>query len=164
MNSITITKAIVCNGFNGEPAIRFSTTADGTKTCQFKVGEEVYDSRLESKKRYNNWRVRAYGSVAERIEKMKLAPMGRINLIGRLDIYTFTDENEKRHEQLYIVINELEYASPPKEKSEGTENSDETTENTETTEETVVEDALSDCKVIDLDKESPFSSGSLFGI
>ena len=157
MNVVTITRAIVCNGFNGESAIRFSKTAAGEKTCQFKVGEEVYDSRAENKKRYINWRVRAYGSVAERIEKMKLSPMGRINLIGRLDMYSFTDENDKKHEQMYIIINELEYASPPKEK---TEDSDETEE----TKETVVEDALSDCKVIDLDQETPFSSGSLFGI
>ena len=160
MNVITITKAIICNGFEGESAIRFSKTAAGEKTCQFKVGEEVYDSRAENKKRYINWRVRAYGSVAERIEKMKLSPMSRINLIGRLDIYLFTDENDKKHEQVYIIINELEYASPPK---TDTENADETKE-TEETKETIVEDALSTCKVINLDQETPFSSGSLFGI
>ena len=159
MNIVTITKGIVCAGFNGEPSIRYSTTSSGEKSCQFKIGEEIYDAKAENKKRYNNWRVRAFGETAERIEKMNLSPGSRINFVGKLDVYTYTDENGKNHEQVYIVIQNIEYASAPKKKEDEEETKTETKEVKEE-----VPDALSDCKVVDLGKENPFSPGSLFGI
>jgi hypothetical protein len=69
MNKITITSVVVSKGYQDQPALRFSEKRDNVR---LRVGERVYDKRAENNARYVNYTVKAFGALAERIDKMRL--------------------------------------------------------------------------------------------
>ena len=114
-----ITNAVVSKGYNGAPALNFSENNGTTTAVQFKIGHRVYDSRVESKHRYINMAVKAFGPICERIVKMKLTEGSYVNIIGRLDEETWEDEGQKRS-RFIVIAEDIEYASKGNGKANGT--------------------------------------------
>ena len=160
MNTFMLSNCVVCGGFGSEPAIRFSKTSSDTDMARFKVGECVYDSKAENKKRYNNWSCICYGDVAKRIKNMGLQARSRINLKGSMDIYSYTDENGIKHDTATVIVDDIEYASPMVKKEETEKEPTSKSQPVEKTETT----SSSDEKVLNLDEENLFFKGSFLAI
>jgi single-stranded DNA-binding protein len=109
------TDAVVSKGYGDAPALRFSQNGDSVK---FRFGKRVYDSKAPDNTRWINLMAKAFGPVCERIKKMQIKEGSYVNLSGRLDEDTWTDEksNEKKS-MTVIILDEIEYASGGGDKS-----------------------------------------------
>ena len=97
------TDVSVSKGYNNSPALRFYET-DGVTKVRFRVGKRVYDSRCENNCRYINLRVKASGDLCERIRKMKLKEGSFVNLSGRYDEETITDDETGQEKTFPVII------------------------------------------------------------
>ena len=79
MLKMIITDAGISKGYGDKPTLRFSEK-EGSNTVRFRIGKRVYDSRYEKKYRWINLNVKAFGSVCERIRKMKLKEGSFVNI------------------------------------------------------------------------------------
>ena len=109
MNKAWITNAVISKGFDGAPALNFSENGEVVK---FRIGYKVYDSREENKTRWINITVRAFGSLVERIKKMKLKEGSYINILGSLDedVWEDAQTHESKRDKV-IILSDIEYAS-----------------------------------------------------
>jgi single-stranded DNA-binding protein len=113
MNKMFVTKAVISKGFEGAPALRFSTTGE-TPSVRFRVGMKVYDKRAESKYRYVNISVKAFGYLVERIQKMNLDAGACVNIIGRYDEDVWEDKTTHEEKSAPVLIaDEIEFSSNP---------------------------------------------------
>lgn len=103
----------------GEEAVKYHTNENNTPTvCTFQVSGSYYDSKAENKKRYVKFNCKAFGSMAERIQKMKLSAGGNINICGKLDNDNWTDEDGKKHSVVTLIVDDIEYNGSGKKSSE----------------------------------------------
>ena len=98
-----ITDAIVSPGYEGAPALKFSEKGDAAR---FRIGKKVYDPKEEDNHRWINLSVKAFGSLCQRLEKMKLKEGSFVNLSGRLE----------KHSAMVIVLDEIEYSGGSRKK------------------------------------------------
>lgn len=120
MFKVFATSAVVSKGFNGEPALHYSEKGDFVR---FRIGHRVYDTRAENNTRWVNVTVKAFGDTCERIKKMQLKEGSLINLIGRFDEDSWTDEKTGEKKTMPVVIlDDLEYASTGGGKSKESQN------------------------------------------
>lgn len=102
------TNVVVSKGYEGAEALRFSENGESVR---FRIGQKVYDSRVEGNYRWLNIAVKAFGSVCERIKKMKLKEGSFVNLTARLDEEKWTDqETKKEKSQHVLIVEDIEYA------------------------------------------------------
>lgn len=115
MLKVIITGAIISQGYENAPALKFSEKGDAV---QFRVGKKVYDPKEDDNHRWVNLRVKAFGSLCGRLQKMKLQAGSAVNLLGRLDEEEWTDQAGEKHSHMVIVLDEIEYASGSGQKKE----------------------------------------------
>lgn len=109
MLKLTATNAVVTKGFNGAPAIQFSES--GT-SARYRIGYRVFDKQVEGNYRYINLTVKAFGNLVKKITDMKLAEGSLINLSGRLDEDTWTDQKTGEVKKAFVVIlDDIEYTA-----------------------------------------------------
>jgi single-stranded DNA-binding protein len=108
MNKVFITSAVVSKGYQDQPALRFSEKSDSARSVRFKVGERVYDKRADNNTRYVNHGIKAFGALAERIEKMGLKEGSYVNLTGRLDEDVWDDNGTTKRAPV-IILDDIEF-------------------------------------------------------
>ena len=102
------TNVVVSKGYEGAAALRFSGNGESVR---FRIGQKVYDSRVEGNYRWLNISVKAFGTVCERIKKMKLKEGSFVNLTARLDEEKWIDdESKKEKSQHVLIVEDIEYA------------------------------------------------------
>lgn len=102
------TNVVVSKGYEGAASLKFSENGESVR---FRIGQKVYDSRVEGNYRWLNISVKAFGSVCERIKKMKLKEGSFVNLTARLDEEKWTDQETKKEKSQHVLIAEdIEYA------------------------------------------------------
>lgn len=107
-----VTNAVISKGFDGAPALKFSEKGNAVR---FRIGQKIYDSNAEGNCRWMNFSVKAFGSLCERIEKMKLKEGSFINLSARLDEERWTDKDSGKEKSNHVLIlDDIEYAYLPK--------------------------------------------------
>lgn len=127
MNVVTFTNVVISKGYEDNPAIRI-INKDGGSSAFFRIGEKVYDKRAKDNYRWNNWDVKVFGSLVERIRRMKLDGGSYVNLAGRVDIDTWDDNGVKRTSPS-IILSEIEFChSSNQKKDAATERSSSSTE------------------------------------
>ena len=110
-----ITGAVISQGYDNAPALKFSEKGDAVR---FRIGEKVYDPKEEGNHRWINLPVKAFGNLCDRVKKMKLQAGSAVNLLGRLDEDAWTDKGGEPHRTMVIVLDEIEYASGTGQKKE----------------------------------------------
>ena len=110
-----ITGAVISQGYEKSPAFKFSEKGDAV---QFRVGKTVYDPKEDGGHRWVNLRVKAFGPLCGRPQKMKLQAGSAVNLLGRLDEEEWTDKAGEKHSHMVIVLDEIEHASGSGQKKE----------------------------------------------
>ena len=114
MLKVLSTNVVVSKGYNGAPALKFS---DDGSSVRCRIGKKVYDTRAENNTRWVNLSVKAFGDVCDRIKKMQLKEGSFINIIGRLDEDSWTDQNTgETKSMIVIILDEVEYAGSAKPK------------------------------------------------
>ena len=116
-----ITGAVISQGYDNAPALKFSEKGDAVR---FRIGKIVYDPKEEDNHRWINLPVKAFGALCDRVRKMKLQAGSYVNLLGRLDEDEWTDKEGVTHHTMVIVLDEIEYVSgsgPKKERREEAE-------------------------------------------
>lgn len=109
MLKVIATNVVISQGYNGASALRFSENGDSVR---FRIGKKVYDTRAENNTRWINLSVKAFEKVCERIKSMKLKEGSFVNLIGRLDEDSWTDNNTgEQRSMMVIILDDIEYAS-----------------------------------------------------
>lgn len=102
------TNVVVSKGYEGAAALKFSENGESVR---FRIGQKVYDSRVEGNYRWLNISVKAFGSVCERIKKMKLKEGSFVNLTARLDEEKWTDQETKEEKSQHVlIVDDIEYA------------------------------------------------------
>lgn len=102
------TNVVVSKGYKEADALRFSENGESVR---FRIGQKVYDSRVEGNYRWLNISVKAFGAVCERIKKMKLKEGSFVNLTARLDEEKWTDKKTKEERSQHVlIVEDIEYA------------------------------------------------------
>lgn len=119
MFKVIATNVVVSKGYDNNPALRFS----GQDDCcvSFRVGEKVYDKNAENNTRWINHTVKAFGTLCERIKKMKLKEGSFINFSGQEteEVWPDPDNKDKKKSARVIILDDIEYAAGGGKKSEG---------------------------------------------
>ena len=116
MFKVAITDATISKGFEGKPALNFSTNKSAVN---FKIGYRVYDKNAPNNHRFINFAVKAFTPLVERIEKMKLKEGSRVHIWGKMDEDIWDDEQGQKQSRLVIIADDIEYASSDTNKSNG---------------------------------------------
>lgn len=107
MFNVFVTDAFVSKGYDGDVALRYSNNATAVR---FRIGKKMYDPHAENNTRWNNIAVKAFGSVCDRIKKMKIKEGSRIHIIGRLDMEEWLDKKTgESKSQWVIIVDDIEY-------------------------------------------------------
>lgn len=102
------TNVVVSKGYEGAAALRFSENGESVR---FRIGQKVYDNRVEGNYRWLNMSVKAFGSICERIKKMKLKEGSFVNLTARLDEEKWTDQGTGEEKSMHVlIVEDIEYA------------------------------------------------------
>lgn len=102
------TNVVISKGYEGVEALRFSENGESVR---FRIGQKVYDNRVEGNYRWLNIAVKAFGAVCERIKKMKLKEGSFVNLTARLDEEKWTDKETKEEKSQHVlIVEDIEYA------------------------------------------------------
>lgn len=118
MLKFVATNVGVSKGFQNNPAVSFSKEGN---VARFRIGAKVYDKKADNNSRWVNITVKAFGQgLCERIRKMELKEGSMINLIGRYDEDTWTDEETKEKKSMPVVIlDDLEFCFSGGKRSDG---------------------------------------------
>ena len=109
MIKTVVTEAIVSRGYEGADAIKIIQSEKGD-IVRFRIGTKVYDPKAEGNSRWFNLSVKAFGSVCERIKKMRLKDGAYINLSGRLDEENWEDpDTHEKKKAAVLIADEVEY-------------------------------------------------------
>lgn len=93
-----------------EEAVKYHTDENGNPNiATFNVSGSVYDSKAENKKRYIKFRVKAFGSLAQRIQKMKLGAGANVNISGHIDNENWEDKDGNKHSVVVFIADDIEY-------------------------------------------------------
>lgn len=106
MIKVFLANVIVSKGYNDTDAVKFSKNGD---CAMFRISEKKYDSRAEENTRWINVNVKALGSLAERVKKMKLGAGSNVIISGDFDIETWEDDEGNKKSAPVIVANHIEY-------------------------------------------------------
>ena len=94
------TNVVVSKGYEGAAALSFSENGESVR---FRIGQKIFDNRVEGNYRWQNISVKAFGAVCERIKKMKLKEVSFINLTARLDEEKWTEQ--ERNAKFIAALN-----------------------------------------------------------
>ena len=128
MIKVSAANVIVSKGYNDTDAVKFSKNGD---CAMFRISEKKYDSREEDNTRWINVNVKALGSMAERVKKMKLGAGSNLVISGDLDIETWEDENSNKKSMPVIILTHIEYQFGGNSNSSKSKNDDEDEEEEE---------------------------------
>lgn len=79
---------------------------------RFRIGAKQYDTRAENNTRWINLSVKAFAHICERIRKMDLKEGSYINLVGRLDEDSWTDQKTgETRSAMVVILDDVEFAS-----------------------------------------------------
>ena len=106
-----ITGAVISQGYENAPALKFSEKGDAVR---FRIGHKVYDPNAKDNHRWVNLPVKAFGTLGDRIRKMKLQAGSYVNLLGRLDEDEWTDRDGELHRTMVVILDEIEYSGGQK--------------------------------------------------
>lgn len=111
MLKVFATDVVISKGYDNAPAIRYSDGEKGSM-ARFRFGKRTYDPQTKENSRWINMSVKAFGPICERMKKMQLKDGSFVNLIGRLDEETWTDQTSgEKKSATVIILDEIEYAS-----------------------------------------------------
>ena len=112
MLKVFATQVVISRGYDNKPAISITRGNDSAASVRFRIGKRVYDPKAENNTRWLNYSVKGFGSIVDRIEKMKLKDGSFVNIFGRLDEDTWEDQttHEKKSAPV-IILEDIEYAS-----------------------------------------------------
>lgn len=109
MLKVIFTNVVVSKGYDNAPAIRYSEKGDSVR---FRIGAKQYDTRAENNTRWINLSVKAFAHICERIRKMDLKEGSYINLVGRLDEDSWTDQKTgETRSAMVVILDDVEFAS-----------------------------------------------------
>ena len=128
MIKVSAANVIVSKGYNDTDAVKFSKNGD---CAMFRISEKKYDSREEDNTRWINVNVKALGSMAERVKKMKLGAGSNLVISGDMDIETWEDENSNKKSMPVIILTHIEYQFGGSSNSSKSKNDDEDEEEEE---------------------------------
>lgn len=121
LSNFNLTGVFVNKGFNENPAVQFrKNESNETTVATFGVSGSVFDSKAENKKRYVNFACKAFGDVAQRIEKMKVDAGANINIAGNLDVDSWEKDGEKKS-RVVLIVRDIEFVYHGKKKDGETE-------------------------------------------
>lgn len=111
MLKVIATQVVISKGYDNKPAISITRTNEAL-AVRFRIGKKVYDPKADGNSRWLNYSVKGFGSIVDRIEKMKLKDGSFVNIFGRLDEDTWEDQttHEKKSAPV-IILEDIEYAS-----------------------------------------------------
>ena len=111
MLKVIATQVVISKGYDNKPAISITRTNESL-AVRFRIGKKVYDPKADGNSRWLNYSVKGFGSIVDRIEKMKLKDGSFVNIFGRLDEDTWEDQttHEKKSAPV-IILEDIEYAS-----------------------------------------------------
>lgn len=110
MLKVFATDVVISKGYDNAPAIRYSNGEKGSM-ARFRFGKRTYDPQTKENSRWINMSVKAFGPICERMKKMQLKDGSFVNLIGRLDEETWTDQTSgEKKSATVIILDEIEYA------------------------------------------------------
>ncbi len=98
---------VVSKNFDDE-ANPIRELADG-KIVSFRIGDKKYDSRAENESRWINVTVKASGTMAERVKKMKLKTGSMLIIDGELDIEKWTNDDDELRMDTVIWLTGITY-------------------------------------------------------
>lgn len=102
------TNVVISKGYEGAEALRFSEKGESVR---FRIGQKVYDNRVERNYRWLNIAAKAFGTVCDRIKKMKLKEGSFVNLTARLDEEKWIDKETKEEKSQHVlIVEDIEYA------------------------------------------------------
>ena len=102
------TSVVISKGYEGAEALRFSENGESVR---FRIGQKVYDNRVEGNYRWLNIAAKAFGTVCDRIKKMKLKEGSFVNLTARLDEEKWIDQETKEEKSQHVlIVDDIEYA------------------------------------------------------
>lgn len=128
MLKVIATDVVISKGYDNAPAIRYSETENGGTMARFRFGKRVYDPQTKENSRWLNYSVKAFGQLCERMKKMSLKEGSYVNLLGRLDEDTWTDQKTgEKKSMTVIILDEIEYASGGSSKSKDEQKPDQQT-------------------------------------
>ena len=111
MLKVIATQVVISKGYDNKPAISITRTNESL-AVRFRIGKKVYVPKADGNSRWLNYSVKGFGSIVDRIEKMKLKDGSFVNIFGRLDEDTWEDQttHEKKSAPV-IILEDIEYAS-----------------------------------------------------
>lgn len=119
MLSANLSNVFVSKGYEDKPAMNFIRGEnEEVSVVTFNLSVSVYDSKAENNKRYVSIPCKAFGAVAQRIEKMKVDAGANVNVVGVLDEDRWEKDGEK-HRRLYVRVDAIEYNGGRKKKEDG---------------------------------------------
>lgn len=119
MLSANLSNVFVSKGYEDKPAMTFVNGENGeVSVVSFNVSASVYDSKAENNKRYVSIPCKAFGAVAQRIEKMKVDAGANVNIAGILDEDRWEKDGQK-HRRLFVRVDAIEYNGSRKKKEDG---------------------------------------------
>ncbi len=111
MFKVILTNVVISKGYDNAPALKFSQGAE-SEVVRFRVGDKRYDRNAPNNARWINISVKAFGSLCDRIRKMKLKEGSVINIFGKYDEENWSDDKTGVEKSLPIIIaDDVEYAS-----------------------------------------------------
>lgn len=117
MLKVFSTNVVISKGYDNNPALKFfKDESTNTRSVRFRIGKKIYDSRAENNARWLNYTVKAYNGLCDRIEKMNLEEGAFINILGRLDEESWTDNEGNPKTATVIILDDIEYAGAGKPK------------------------------------------------
>lgn len=118
MLSANLSNVFVSKGYEDKPAMNFINGENGEiSVVSFNLSASVYDSKAENNKRYVSIPCKAFGVVAQRIEKMKVDAGANVNIAGILDEDRWEKDGQK-HRRLFVRVEAIEYNGAGRKKKE----------------------------------------------
>lgn len=119
MNKQVVTAAIVQKGYQDAAAIKFFGAEDSC--AEFIAAEPYYDPKAEKHTSWNNWHIKAFRQLCEKIKKMGLKEGSRISFCGTVKTERWTSKEGKQRQRFYVMLEDIEYASTGSKKTEPAE-------------------------------------------
>lgn len=118
LGSFSLSNVYVSKGFEENPAVRYAEKDGEVVVASFGLSGSVYDKKAENNKKYINFTgCKAFGKMAQRIQKMKVDSGANVNVSGHFDSESWEDkETNKKRTALTFIIDNIEYNGSGKKK------------------------------------------------
>ena len=109
MNKLIVTTATVQRGYQDAPAIKYF--GEENSCAEFTASEPYFDPKAEKHTSWNNWSVKAFRSMCDKIKKMGLKEGSRITFCGSVRTEKWRSKDGDSRQRFYVMLEDIEYAS-----------------------------------------------------